>query len=167
MMTKSQLPQAPAPDWRQYVMRMVIWVAFVGALGYAAANGGLGFLENDMNLSIEPNRERVSFSGEAPAVIQVKVTLRNNTREPVTLSVASACKIFRWQIFSRAGDLLQSKPLEDVCPAIDTGAVLPSGNALEEFYSIALVGTRYSAGEDYQVRYWYWGYEGEFFFKVE
>jgi hypothetical protein len=161
------LPQAPAPDWRQYMLRMVIWVAFIGALGYAAAGGGLGFLENDVNLSIEPNRERVSFAGAEPAVIQVKVTLRNNTRDPVTLSVGSACKIFRWQVFNRGGELIQSKVAEDICPISETGAVLPSGKTLEEFYSIALAGTRYRSGEDYQVRYWYWGYEGEFEFKVD
>lgn len=166
-MSMNKLPQAPAPDWRQYVVRMVIWVAFVGALGYAAANGGLGFLENDMNLSIEPNRESVSFADGAATVIQVKVKLRNNKRDTVQLSAPTACKIFRWQIFSRGGDLLQSKPAEDICPAGNTGTVLSPGNALEEFYSIELVSTRYRSGEDYQVRYWYWGYEGEFVFKVE
>ena len=39
------IPKAPPPDWRQYVLRTIIWVCFIGALGYAAANGGLGFLE--------------------------------------------------------------------------------------------------------------------------
>lgn len=166
-MATSPLPQAPAPDWRQYVLRMVIWVAFIAALGYAAAGGGLGFLENDMNLAIEANRDSVSFAGSEPVIIQVKATLRNNTANDVTLSVASACKIFRWQVFNRAGELMQSKVAEDICPITATSAILPPTKTLEEFYSIALLGTRYRAGDDYQVRIWYWGYEGAFEFKVE
>jgi hypothetical protein len=166
-MTKSPLPQAPAPDWRQYMLRAVIWVAFIGALGYAAANGGLGFLENDMNLAIEANRDSVKLSSTEPPVIQVKVTLRNNTPKTVTLSAGSACKIFRWQIFNRAGELMQSKAAEDICPISDTAATLPSSEAVEEFYSIALQPSRFQAGDDYQVRYWYWGYEGEFQFRAE
>ena len=62
---------------------------------------------------------------------------------------------------------MQSKVAEDICPISATGAILPSGKSLEEFYSIALAGSRYHAGEDYQVRIWYWGYEGEFQFRVE
>jgi hypothetical protein len=149
------------------MLRAVIWVAFVGTLAYAAANGGLGFLENDINLSIEPNRDSVSFAGTEPAIVQVKVTLRNNTADAVNLSVASACKIFRWQVFNRGGELIQSKVAEDICPISATGAILPSGKTLEEFYSIALAGSRYRAGEDYQVRIWYWSYEGEFVLRVE
>jgi hypothetical protein len=38
---------------------------------------------------------------------------------------------------------------------------------LEEIYSITLVPGRYVAGQDYQVRVWYWGYEGEFLFRAE
>ena len=166
-MTTNPLPQMPAPDWRQYVLRMVIWVAFIAALGYAAAGGGLGFLENDMNLSIEVNRESLSFAGSEPAIIQVKTTLRNNTAKDVSLSAGSACKIFRWQVFNRSGELKQSKAAEDVCPMTAASAILPPGEKLEEFYSIALAASRYRAGEDYQVRIWYWGYEGEFVFKVE
>lgn len=160
------LPHAPAPDWRRYVLWMLIWVAFVAALGYAAANGGLGFLENDIHLAAEPNRDRVALNGDSP-VIEVKVLLRNNTRETVTLKAASACKMFRWQVFNRAGDMVQSKVSEDNCPTTEVSAILPPGEKLEEYYALALVPTRYRAGEDYLVRYWYWGYEGEFQFAAE
>jgi hypothetical protein len=160
------LPQAPGPDWRQYMLRAVIWVSFVAALGYAAAYGGLDFLENDVHLAAEPNRERVALAGEAP-VIEVKVSLRNNTRDTVTLKADSACKMFRWQIFNRAGSMVQSKVNEDTCPSGAVTAILPPGEKLEEFYSIALVPTRLTAGQDYLVHYWYWGHEGEFEFAAE
>lgn len=161
------LPQSPAPDWRQYMLRAVIWVAFVGALGYAAANGGLGFLENDVSVTVEPNRDSISLADPGPAMIEMKLTLRNNTRNKVTLTAPTACKIFRWQIFSRSGELMQSKINEDSCPASGVAVGLPSGEQVQEYYSILLSQTRYRQGEDYQVRVWYWGYETEFQFKVE
>ncbi len=160
------LPRSPAPDWRQYVLRAIIWVSFVGALGYAAANGGLGFLENDVSVTIEPNRDSVSLAVE-PALIELKVTLRNNTRKDVTLTAPTACKIFRWQVFSRSGELMQSKINEESCPASGVAVGLPSGQQIQEFYSIQLTRTRYRQGEDYLVRAWYWGYETEFQFKAE
>ncbi len=161
------LPQSPAPSWQQYVLRAVIWVAFVGALGYAAANGGLDFLEHAVSLKLEPNRERVGLSGNVPPVIEVKVTLKNNTSQDVTLHAPSACKIFRWQVFSRSGELMQSKVHEDSCPNAEVSVGLGTGLQIEEFYSINLAAARFSAGQDYQVRVWYWGYEKEFQFTAE
>jgi len=155
------------PDVRRYLLWAVIWVAFVAALGYAATHGGLDFLENDVHLSVEPNRDSVVLLGKEPAVIQVKVTLRNNTRDAVTLTAPSACKVFRWQIFSRDAELVQSKTNEDSCPEGEISAILPSGQTVQEFYSIVLAPQRYSAGQDYQVRYWYWGHEGAFEFRAE
>ncbi len=161
------LPRESAPDWKRYVLRMAIWFAFVLALGYAVANGGLGILENDIHLSIEPNRDRIALDGKEPTVIQVKVLLRNNTREEVTLTAPSACKLFRWQVFSRSGDMVQSKVTENTCPNQSVSAILPSGETLEEFYSIELVPSRYRAGDDYLVHYWYWGHEGQFQFTAD
>lgn len=161
------LPQSPAPNWQQYMLRAVIWVAFIGSLGYAAANGGLDFLEDDVSLKLEPNRERVSLQGNVPPVIEVKVTLKNNTSKDVALRAPSACKIFRWQVFSRSGELMQSKVHEDSCPASEVSVGLGTGLKIEEFYSVNLVASRFSAGQDYQVRVWYWGYEGEFQFTAE
>lgn len=166
-MTTPPLPQAPPPDWRQYMLRALIWVAFVGALGYAAANGGLGFLENDVHLAAEPNRDSVKLKGDVPPVIHVKITLRNNTAQQVTLNAKSACKIFRWQVFARSGELVQSWVNEEQCPDREVTAFLPSGKTLEEFYSIALMPDRYEAGHDYLVQYQYWGREGEFQFRAE
>jgi hypothetical protein len=160
------LPQAPAPDWRRYVLWMLIWVAFIAALGYAASEGGLGFLENAVSVTAEANRDRVKLVGAAP-VIEVKVRLTNNTREPALLRAATACKIFRWQIFARSGDMVQTRVNEEVCPQTEVSANLPSGEKVEEFYSIVLEPQRYRAGDDYLVRYWYWGYEGEFQFTAE
>jgi len=155
------------PDWRRYLLWAAIWVAFIAALGYAASRGSLGFLENDMHFALEPNRERVKLSSREPAIIQVKARLSNNTRAAVTLKAPSACKIFRWQIFDRAGSLVQSKVSEDICPLSEVSAILPTGQTLEEFYAIVLVAPRYRAGEDYLVHAWYWGYEAEFQFKAE
>jgi hypothetical protein len=163
----SEPPRAPAPDWRQYVLRSLIFAAFVGSLAYSLAYGELGLFEDDVHLALEPNRDSVQLAGAEPAVIQVKVSLRNNTRADVRLKAPSACKMFRWQIFDRSGDMLQSKVSEDTCPNTEVTAILPPGQKLEEFYSIALVPTRYRAGHDYLVHYWYWGYEGQFQFKAE
>ena len=161
------LPHAPAPDWRRYLLWALIWVAFVAALGYAASQGSLGFLENAVSVTAEPNRDRVPLGGPDTPVIEVKVKLANNTREPARLSALSACKIFRWQIFARTGDMVQSKVNEESCPTIEVAANLPSGEKVEEFYSIVLERERYRPGEDYLVHYWYWGYEGEFQFTAE
>jgi hypothetical protein len=158
---------APPPDWTRTLLRIGIWFAFVAAIAYAVTNGGFTFLEDDIHLALEPNRDRVSLQGEEPPVIQVKVLLRNNTREDLTLTAPSACKMFRWQIFDRSGDMVQSKVNEDSCPTQEVNAILPPGETLEEFYSIVLVPGRYRAGDDYLVHYWYWGREGEFQFKAE
>jgi hypothetical protein len=161
------LPQAPKPDWRRYLLWSLIWITFIAALGYSASQGGLGFLENAVVVQAEPNRDTVKLKGAEPAVIQVKVTLRNSTSKPATLVAPTACKIFRWQIFARSGDLMQSVIPKDNCPQTEVSANLASGNAVEEFYSIVLEAHRYTAGEDYLVVYQYWGYEGEFQFKAE
>jgi hypothetical protein len=161
-----QLPRAPAPDWRRYVLWMLIWVAFIASLGYAASYGELGFLENAVSVAAEPNRDSVPLKSEP--VIQLKVTLRNNTRETVVLRAPSACKVFRWQVFSRDGNMVQSKVNdENACPNGEVSANFPSGEKVEEFYSIVLEASRYRGGDDYLVHYWYWGYEGEFQFKAE
>jgi hypothetical protein len=161
------LPRAPAPDWRQYVIRALIWVGFVGALGYSAANGGLDFLENDVSVKLEPNRDAVALHGTVPPVIQLRVTLKNSTQNAVALDAASACNIFRWQIFSRSAELMQTSVPDDKCPSVPVTAGLRSGEKIEEFYAISLVPDRYQAGNDYQVKVWYWGYEGTFEFRAE
>lgn len=163
----AKLPQMPAPDWKQYVLRAMIWVAFVGALGYSAAYGGLDFLENAVSLKVEPNRDEVPLSGPMPPVIEMKVTLKNNTSASVALTAASACKVFRWQIFSRSGEMIQTRLHDDKCPASTVSAGLASGQQLQEIYAITLVPERYIAGNDYLVHVWYWGYETEFQFRAE
>lgn len=162
----SELPRAPAPDWRRYLLWALIWVAFIAALGYSASEGGLDFLENAVTVRAQPNRDSVALTERTP-VIEVKVRISNSTGEAVTLNVPSACKIFRWQIFSRSGNMVQSKVTEDSCPNTPVSAVLPPGEKLEEFYSIVLEPSRYRSGDDYLVHYWYWGYEGQFEFKAE
>lgn len=161
------LPQMPPPDWKQYVLRAMIWVAFVGALGYSAANGGLDFLENDVSLVVEPNRDAVALSGTVPPVIEMKVTLKNSTPKSVALTATSACKVFRWQVFSRSGEMIQTRVSDDKCPETPISAGLGSGQKLQEIYAITLVPGRYIAGNDYLVQVWYWGYETEFQFRAE
>ena len=167
MSEKQHLPQAQPPDWRRYLIWAAIWVTFIAALGYAASKGSLGFLENAVIVTAEPNRDRVTLKSGEPAVIQVKVNLRNSTRQQVTLTAPTACKVFRWQIYDRSGDMIQTVVPKDTCPQSRVTAYLPSGEASEEFYAIVLEAQRYRAGDDYLVHYWYWGYEGEFQFKAE
>ena len=163
----AQLPSTPPPDWRQYAMRIGIWVAFVGALAYAAANGGLDFLGNDINLKMEPNRETVALASKEPAVIQVKVTLRNNTGETVVLDAPSACKVFRWQIFDNNGAQVQARYDPTGCPEVAVQAGLKPGATLEEIYSIPLEVSRFEVGQIYVVHARYWGRESDFEFKTE
>lgn len=118
-------------------------------------------------MNAEPNRDTVKLVGKEPAVIQVKIALRNNTAKTTTLVAPSACKIFRWQIFARSGELVQNIIPKDTCPQREVSANLPSGQSVEEIYSIVLEPQRYKAGDDYLVQYQYWGYDGEFQFKAE
>lgn len=164
---KQPLPQAGPPDWRRYLLWTLIWVAFIAALGYSASQGGLGFLENAVVVSAEPNRDTVKLASKEPPVIQVKVSLRNNTSKTAVIAAPSACKIFRWQIFARTGDLIQNVVPEDTCPQREASANLAPGAIVEEYYSIVLEARRYKPGDDYLVQYQYWSYEGEFQFKAE
>ncbi len=166
-MTQQKLPHADPPDWRRYALWALIWAAFIAALGYSASEGGLDFLENAVVVAAEPNRDTVKLASKEPAVIQVKVKLRNSTSKQATLTAPTACKIFRWQIFARTGTLVQTVIPEDTCPQAPVTAYLPPGQSVEEFYTIALEAQRYDAGQDYLVIYQYWGYEGEFQFKAE
>lgn len=166
-MTLPATPQPPAIDWWRVGLRLLIWFSVVAAFAYAVSTGSLRIFEEDIHIAAEPNRERVALAGDAAPVIEVKVTLRNNTDKTLNLTAPSACKLFRWQIFSRAAEMMQSKVNEESCPTTEVTAFLPPGETLEEFYSIALVARRYRAGEDYLVRYWYWGHEGEFQFTAE
>lgn len=163
----SPLPQASPPSWRQYAVRGMIWIAFVGAVAYSARNGGFDFLADEVSLNLEPNRDTVSLAGNEPATIEIKITLKNNTAKSAALTAASACRVFRWQIFSRSGEMMQSKAADDKCPDTPVSAGLGSGQQLQEIYAINLAKTRYKPGTDYQVRIWYWGYEGEFQFTTE
>ncbi len=163
----TSLPPAEAPHWRQYVFRAILWVAVVGSLAYAASHGAFDSLENAVSLRLEPNRDAVQLAGSVPPVIEIKVTLKNNTPEAAALSAPSACKVFRWQVFSRSGEMVQTRVSDAQCPEMAVSAGLAPGEKLEEIYSITLVPSRYRAGEDYQVRAWYWGYESEFQFRAE
>jgi hypothetical protein len=163
----TSLPPAEAPNWRQYVFRAILWVAVVGSLAYAASQGAFDSLENAVSLRLEPNRDAVQLVGSVPPVIEIKVTLQNNTPDPAALKAPSACKVFRWQVFSRSGEMVQTRVSDVQCPELAVSAGLQPGQKLEEFYSITLVPSRYIAGQDYQVRVWYWGYESEFQFSAE
>jgi hypothetical protein len=100
-------------------------------------------------------------------VIEMKVTLRNSTSKSVALTATSACKVFRWQVFSRSGEMVQTRVSDDNCPETPVSAGLASGQKLEEIYAIPLVPGRYIPGNDYLVHVWYWGYESEFQFTAE
>ncbi len=163
----TSLPPAEAPSWRQYAFRAILWVAVVGSLAYAASTGSFDFIENAVSLRLEPNRDAVQLTGSVPPVIEVKVALKNNTANPAALTAPSACKVFRWQIFSRSGEMVQTRVSDTKCPEMAVSAGLATGAMLEEIYSITLVPGRYVVGQDYQVRVWYWGYEGEFQFRAE
>lgn len=162
-----KLPMEPAPDWKRSVVRSIIWVSFVGALGYSAAYGGLDFLINDVTLVVEPDKETVALSGSAPPTIELKITLKNSTSEAVALKAATSCKIFRWQVFSQSGEMVQTRVSDDKCPQTPVSAGLASGQQLQEKYAITLVPGRYIAGNDYLVNVWYWGYQAEFHFTAE
>lgn len=163
----TQLPREEAPGWRQYVFRAILWFAVVGSLAYAASQGAFDSLENAVSLRLEPNRDTVQLTGTVPAVIEIKVTLKNNTENNAALIAPSACKVFRWQVFSRAGEMIQTRVSDTKCPDVPVSAALAPGEQLDEIYSISLNPSRYLPGQDYQVRAWYWGYESEFQFKTE
>jgi hypothetical protein len=163
----NQLPREEAPGWRQYVFRAILWFAVVGSLAYAASQGAFDAMENAVSLKLEPNRDTVQLAGSVPPVIEIKVTLKNNTESNAALSAPSACKVFRWQIFSRSGEMVQTRVNEAKCPDVAVSAALAPGEKIDEIYSVALSPSRYLPGQDYQVRVWYWGYEGEFQFKAE
>jgi len=162
-----KLPMESAPDWKRSLIRSVIWVSFVGALGYSAAYGGLDFLVDDVTLQVEPDKKTVVLSGTVPPRIELKITLKNSTSQAVALKASSSCKIFRWQVFSRSGEMVQTRISDDKCPETPVSAGLGSGQQIQETYAITLVPTRYIAGNDYLVSVWYWGYETEFQFTAE
>jgi len=147
-------------DWRRQVLQMIIFVAFIAALGYAVSQGSLDFMANEVTLTVEPNRTEVDLGSSTPPVIQLHVKLKNNTGAAVALEADSPCKLLKWIVIALpSGDLVQARGGPEVqCPDQPTKHTLQPGEEIEEFYPLELIPARYSASGAYQAHVKYWGY---------
>ena len=146
----------------------VIWVSFIAALGYAASNGGLGFLENAVTVTAEPNRDTVKLQGAGTRGHPSQSQPAQQHPNQATLTAPTACKVFRWQIFARAGDLVQSVVPKDTCPQSPVTAYLPVRRSMRRVLCDRARSTALPApATTTSCHYQYWGYEGEFQFKAE
>ena len=148
-------------DWRRQVLQMVIFVAFIGALGYAVSKGSFDFMANEVTLTIEPNRTVVDLGSSEPPVIQLHIKLKNNTGKDVELEAESPCKILKWIVLAAPSmDLMQARGGKEVeCADQPIKHTLQPGQELEEFYAMELIPARYTTAGDYQAHIKYWGYK--------
>lgn len=156
-------------DWRRQVLQMIIFVAFIAALGYAASQGSLDFLENEVSLVVVPNRTVVDFGAPEAPVIQLHVKLKNNTGNNVTLEAESPCKIIKWVILAAPSmDLVQARGGEEVaCPDQPIRKTFAPGQEIEEFYALELNPSRFTTAGDYQIHIKYFGYTAIVPFEVK
>lgn len=156
-------------DWRRQVLQVIIFVAFIGALGYAASQGGLDFLENEVSLVVVPNRTVVDLGAKEPPVIQLQVTLKNNTGSDVTLEAESPCKVIKWVILaSPSMDLIQARGGTEVaCPDNPIRRTFVPGQKIEEFYALQLNPSRFRTAGEYQIHIKYFGYKAVVPFEVK
>lgn len=156
-------------DWRRQVLQVIIFVAFVGALGYAASKGSFDFLENEVSLTVVPNRTVVDFGANEPPVIQLQVKLKNNTGSDVTLEAESPCKVIKWVILAAPSmDLVQARGGAEVaCPDQTIRRAFVPGQEIEEFYALELNPSRFSTAGEYQIHIKYFGYTAVVPFQVK
>jgi hypothetical protein len=148
---------------------MVMFVAFIAALGYAASRGAFDYMANEVTLTIEANRTTVDFASREPPVIQLHVKLKNNTDKSVTLEADSPCKILKWVVLSApARDLVQARGGKEVeCPDQPLRQNLAPGQQIEEFYALVLTPERFAAAGDHEAHVKYWGYTAVVPFSVK
>jgi len=148
-------------DWRRQVLQMIIFVAFVAALGYAVSRGSLDYLANEVTLTVEPNRTEVDLTSSEPPVIQLHIKLKNNTGADVPLEAESPCKVLKWIVLALPSmDLIQARGGPEVeCPDQPIHQTLAPGQEIEEFYALALIPARYTTSGAYQAHLKYWGYK--------
>lgn len=156
-------------DWRRQVLQIIFFVAFVAALGYAASQGSFDFLENEVSLTVVPNRTLVDFGASEPPVIQLHVKLKNNTNNPVTLEAESPCKVIKWVILAAPSmDMVQARGGAEVaCPDQPIRRQFEPGQEIEEFYALELNPVRFSTAGDYQIHIKYFGYTAIVPFEVK
>ena len=147
-------------DWRRQVLQMVIFVAFIAALGFAVSRGSFDFMSNEVTLTIEPNRGLVDLGSNEPPVIQLHIKLKNNTGSDVQLEAESPCKILKWIVLAVPSmDLIQGRGGREVeCPDQPIKQTIVPGQEIEEFYALELIPARYAAAGEYQAHIKYWGY---------
>ena len=146
-------------DWRRALLRTGILVAAVAAIALAL-NAGLFRIEGDTlaaHLAV-PSRIAVAAAGEQS--VTLTATLRNGTGQTVQLAVPTACHVFRWAIAAEDGRFVQSA-LTAGCAPDTRSRTLQPGETIEEEVTLTLDGRRFRSGERYQMRYAYWGVDGE------
>ena len=154
-------------DWRRQVLQMVIFVAFIAALGYAVSTGSFDYMSNEVTVSIEANRTTVDFNSTEPPVIQLHVKLKNNTDQPVTLNADSPCKVLKWVVLDSAHELVEARGgKESECPDQPIQQTVEPGRELEEFYALILTPARYATAGKYEAHVKYWGYKDVVAFTV-
>ena len=148
-------------DWRRQILQIVIFVVFIAALGYAASQGGLDYLSNEVTLTVEANRTEVDLASSEPPVIQLHIKLKNNTGADVPLEAESPCKILKWIVLALPSmDLVQARGGPEVgCPDEAIHETLAPGKEVEEFYALALIPDRYRTSGAYQAHVKYFGYK--------
>jgi len=146
---------------------MVIFVAFVAALGLAVSRGAFDYMSNEVTLSVEPNRSAVDFNSSEPPVIQLHVKLKNNTEQSVTLDADSPCRILQWVVLTSEHEFVEARSGKDTeCPAQALHQTLAPEKQLEEYYALILSPDRFESAGQYEAHVRYWGYTAVVKFSV-
>ena len=140
------------------VLTTIALVVGIAILGYSLDSGSLK-LDEEPGLAVE--LEQVSPStGPDPVQFRVRPRIANLTDDPLELTAANPCKVFRWVLVDSAGEFIQSQPAEVCAEVVVTNRIEP-GYQLEDEFLIELDPKRVTPGGQYQLMMQFWNHQAQ------
>lgn len=147
----------PAGEAGRNMMRLAMVVlSVVGVIAFFIVTGRVEMGE-PVELTLRVSQPQ-TWTADGPLDLQVAPTLANNTDEPLALSLASQCDIFRWFVTDEDRNLVQSQRDDEACVDLPVKGELEAKHTMSGDYTLKLDPARVKPGS-YILFIRYWGYE--------
>ncbi|MBC7103464.1 MAG: hypothetical protein H5U13_09645 [Parvibaculum sp.] len=150
-------PDSAAEKARSNMMRLgLVAVAMAGVIAFYVLTGRV-----DLNEPVELTAcvtQPATWTESGPLTLGVAVTLANNTDEPLPLSLASQCDIFRWFLTDEDQNLVQSQRSDEPCVDLPMQGNLEAKHNISGEFTLTLDPARVKPGR-YILFMRYWGHE--------
>ena len=150
-------PDSAAAKARSNMMRLgLVAVAMTSVIAFFVLTGRV-----DLNEPVELTArvtQPATWAESGPLTLGVAVTLANNTEEPLPLSLASQCDIFRWFLTDDDRNLVQSQRNDEPCVDLPMQGNLEAKHNISGEFTLTLDPARVKPGR-YILFMRYWGHE--------